>query len=42
MKEKQKTRKKKRDALKEVLKDKLRGWNPEPPKKPSSNIKTSA
>ncbi|HET7657817.1 MAG TPA: hypothetical protein VFK37_05955 [Bacillales bacterium] len=42
MKEKQKSKKKKREALKEVLKKKLRNWSPEPPKEPSSNVKTSA
>jgi hypothetical protein len=42
MKEKDKTKKKKREALKEVLKKKLGNWNPEPPKEPSSNVKTSA
>lgn len=41
MKEKQKSKKRKREALKEVLKKKL-PLHPEPPKEPSPNIKTSA
>jgi hypothetical protein len=42
VKEKHKAKKKKRELLKDVLKKKLKSWNPEPPKTPSSNSKTSA
>ncbi|HET7629727.1 MAG TPA: hypothetical protein VFK44_15240 [Bacillales bacterium] len=42
MKEKDKAKKKKKNLLKDVLKEKLKRWNPELPKSPSSNTKTSA